>query len=451
MASDPQRILIVDDEPSIRKVLAAHLTKLGHEVDTAAGGEEALDALAGAPFDLVVTDLKMPGLDGMAVLAWVRQNLPEVPVLILTAHGTVDSAVDALKNGAFDYITKPFEQGELYAAIAKALATHARARNRWSSEAADNQALVGSTKGMREVLRLIERVAASPTAVLITGETGTGKELVARAIHDRSARRSRPFIQVNCGAIPEGLFDSELFGGDLGVGGARPKPGKLELANGGTLFLEEIGILSRESQGRLLRVLQERRAERAGGGEIDVDVRVIAASDVDLLQSVREGGFREELYYRLNVIPLHLPPLRDRPEDIALLAEHFRLRFNATLGRRVEPLSAEVLSILESYHWPGNIRELENWMERSVLLAEGDVLRSEALRAWRPSTSRAGDELDLKAYLRVHTARLERARIEAALEHEEGNVTRAARVLGISRKSLQTKMKDYGLRERAGG
>ncbi|MBN2799558.1 MAG: sigma-54-dependent Fis family transcriptional regulator [Deltaproteobacteria bacterium] len=454
MISSGKRVLIVDDEPSIRKVLAAHLRKLGHEVETAEDGEGAVSALEAAPFHLVVTDLKMPGMDGMEVLAWVRRNLPELPVILITAHGTVDNAVEALKLGAFDYITKPFEQDELYGTIGKALATQARNAAHLSGGGRDPLPIVGTTEAMQEVYHLIARVAPSPTTVLITGESGTGKELVARALHERSDRAGGPFIQINCGAIPEHLFEAELFGFERGAftGAVRSKPGRFELAHGGTLFLDEVVELPKDMQVKLLRVLQERKIERVGGlRSVDVDVRILAATNCDLLQAVREGRFREDLYYRLHVIPIHLPPLRERVQDIPLLVEHFRERFNTRLGKAVLPLSEEVLEHLKSHRWSGNIRELENLMERLVLLADGPLVDLGDLRglgpgATHPTADDHGD-LGLKEYVRIHTARLERTRIERALEAEDGNVTRAARRLGISRKSLQTKMKDYGLRE----
>jgi DNA-binding NtrC family response regulator len=451
-----RRILIVDDEPSIRKVLSAHLRRFGHEVDTAEDGASAIARLDEEPFHLVVSDLKMPVVDGMALLRWVNDNQPGLPVILITAHGTVDSAVEALKQGAFDYVTKPFDRDELHGVITKALATEARNASRLQSEEGGaHSGFVGNTPQMRDLFQLIDKVAPSPSTVLVSGESGTGKELVARALHAESNRASGPFIQVNCGAIPENLFEAELFGYERGAftGAVASKPGRIELASGGTLFLDEVGELPRDMQVKLLRALQERVIDRVGGlSPIAVDVRVVAATNIDLEQAVEAGDFRRDLFYRLNVIPIHLPPLRERVDDIPLLVEHFLRKFNARLGKQVQRVDPEALAALLEHSWQGNIRELENLMERSVLLADDEVIGLDdlpGLRGGTPGvlTSDDLDELDLKEYVRVHTAKLERARIRRVLDAEDGNVTRAARRLGISRKSLQTKMKEYGLRD----
>jgi len=451
-----KRILIVDDEPSIRKVLSAQLRRLGHEVDTAEDGAAAIARLQREPFHAVVSDLKMPHVDGLQLLRWTRDHLPGLPVILITAHGTVDTAVEALKQGAFDYITKPFDQADLHRILTKALATEAANGRRWQPQGQERMGIVGSTPRMREVFDLVERVAPSPTTVLISGESGTGKELVARAIHAQSPRAGAPFVQINCGAIPENLFEAELFGYQRGAftGATSDKPGRFELAHQGTLFLDEVGELPLEMQVKLLRVLQERQIDRVGGlGPIPVDVRLVAATNVDLHEAVEAGRFRRDLFYRLNVLPIPLPPLRERADDIPLLVEHFLARFNQRLGKQIQRCEPAALAALLEHDWPGNIRELENLMERVVLLTDGDTIGVDDLPPLgrRPSSVPDGDDLEhlgLKEYVRVHTAKLERARIQRALDAEEGNVTRAARRLGISRKSLQTKMKDYGLRER---
>ncbi len=450
-----KRILIVDDEPSIRKVLSAHLRKFGYEIDTAEDGAVAKEMLQSDPFNLVVSDLRMPNVDGLDLLGWTRDEYPGLPVILITAHGTVDTAVEALKRGAFDYITKPFDRDELHGIIAKALATEERNAQRLTAEPGNPFDIIGTAASMREVYKLIEKVAPSPTTVLITGESGTGKELVARALHQHGERPKGAFIQINCGAIPESLFEAELFGYEKGAftGAIGSKPGRFELASGGTLFLDEVGELPRDMQVKILRALQERRIDRVGGiRSLDVDVRVIAATNVDLQKAVTDGVFREDLYYRLNVIPIHLPPLRERIDDIPLLVEHFLDKFNTRLGKKVKRVDPEALAALLEHQWPGNIRELENMMERSVLLADNEVIGVADLPGIRKGgipVADAGEheELGLKEYVRVHTAKLERARIQRVLDSEEGNVTRAARRLGISRKSLQTKMKDYGLRD----
>ncbi|MEQ1564010.1 MAG: sigma-54 dependent transcriptional regulator [Myxococcota bacterium] len=447
-----RRILIVDDEPSIRKVLAAHLRRFGHETESAEDGAAAISRLQAEPFHLVVTDLKMPNVDGMALLRWTHQHQPGLPVILITAHGTVETAVEAIKAGAFDYVTKPFDRDELEQVITKALASEQRNSRRVQTEGPTG--ILGQTQVMRDLSRLIDKVAPSPTTVLITGESGTGKELVARALHERGDRAKGPFIQVNCGAIPEQLFEAELFGYERGAftGAVGSKPGRFELAHGGTLFLDEVGELPRDMQVKLLRALQERRIDRVGGIEpIEVDVRVLAATNVDLKKASDDGRFRSDLFYRLSVFPIHLPPLRERVDDIPVLAEHFLARFAERLGKPPMRIAPEAMASLLEHGWPGNIRELENLMERAVLLCEGTTVGPSDLPGLRGdapvrATGEELEELDLKEYVRVHTARLERARILRVLEAEDGNVTRAARRLGISRKSLQTKMKEYGLR-----
>jgi DNA-binding NtrC family response regulator len=451
-----KRILIVDDEPSLRKVLRAHLGRAGYEVETAEDGHAAVRALEESPFDLVVSDLRMPGMDGMELLGWCRSRYPGLPIVLITAHGTVDSAVEAIKLGAYDYITKPFDQEELRTIISRALATEERGRKKLQVGENGRFDIIGRTPAMRGVFDLVDKIADSPTTVLVTGESGTGKELVARAIHQQSARTAQPFIQVNCGAIPENLFESELFGHERGAftGAVTSRPGRFELAHGGTLFLDEIGELPRDMQVKLLRVLQERRFERVGGvRSIEVDVRLVAATNRDLAAEVKAGRFREDLYYRLNVVPVQLPPLRERPDDIPLLVEHFIARFNKRLGREVHGVTPEATAAMMAHPWPGNIRELENLIERAVLLAEQPLIGLGAMPGLDgapsapPEAPEDIEDMGLKDYVRAYTAKLERARIRRVLKAEGGNVTRAARRLEISRKSLQMKMKEYGLRD----
>jgi len=455
--SRKKRILVVDDELSIRKVLSALLAREGHEVDTAEDGAMAIHRLDQDPFDLVISDLRMPKVDGMELLSWCRTNHPGLPVILITAHGTVDSAVVAMKAGAFNYICKPFDQDELRAIVGTALRTEEASRRRLQDDPAGRFEIIGRTPPMRAVYELIGRVAPSPSTVLVTGESGTGKELVARALHTQSDRAAGPFIQVNCGAIPENLFESELFGHEKGAftGAVLSRQGRVELADGGTLFLDEVGELPRDLQVKLLRVLQDRSFERVGGArKITVDVRLVAATNRDLERDVREGRFREDLFYRLNVIRFRLPPLRDRAEDIPLLAQHFLQRCNQRLRRDVRAIGPEAMAVLCAWRWPGNIRELENVMERAVLLCPGDTITPGDLgdglgveASPTPTTSALEGEPNLKDVVRQNTMRLERARIQRALEGEGGNVTHAAKRLGISRKGLQLKMKEYGLRE----
>ena len=456
----PKRILIVDDEPSIRMVLRAHLTRSGYEVTAAENGAEAIDLLRNEDFHLVVSDLKMPVVDGMEVLAHCKTEYPGLPVILITAHGTVDSAVEAIKNGAQDYVTKPFDSDELLPIIQKALRTEEKGRLVLHEDAAGRFKIIGQTQRMKQIYSMIEKVARSPTNVLITGESGTGKELVARALHDTSDRVNAPFIQVNCGAIPESLFESELFGHEKGAftGAIVSKPGRFELADGGTLFLDEVGELPKDMQVKLLRVIQDGMFERVGGIRSQVvDVRLIAATNRVLETEVKEERFREDLFYRLNVIPIKLPSLRERADDIPLLVEHFIAKFNKRLGTAVEGVSPDAMAALLSHRWPGNIRELENLIERSVLLlAEGNTLTLADLPGLTTDPIESVDanvteELGLKEYVRVYTAKLERARIQRVLNEEGWNVTHASKKLGISRKSLQIKMKDYGLRDNVRG
>jgi len=457
-------VLIVDDELNIRRVLAAMLKREGYEVTTASDGEQALAVLQKTPVEVVVTDLVMPRVNGLELLQRVGIQFPDIPVIMITAHGTVDSAVAALKAGAFDYITKPFEQEELKKVIAKAARAHEIERQNVHPAEGERPPLVGQSSAMRLVFEMVAKVADSPSTVLITGESGTGKELVARELHRGSSRRDRPLIKVNCAAIPKDLVESELFGYEKGAftGAVGSKPGRFELADGGSLFLDEIGEIPVEMQVKLLRALQESEFERVGGIKtIRVDVRLIAATNRDLKALIADGRFREDLFYRLNVVPIALPALRERREDIPLLASHFVEKYNLRLGKRVERVEEEALQLLMGYAWPGNIRELENLMERSVLFADGPVILASSLpdslrerTALTPPIAAVGplgaiaspSGASMKEIVRHAQAELERELIARALEETGGNVTRAAKRLQISRKSLQVKMKELGLR-----
>ncbi len=470
MAADKKQILIADDEANLRRVLAAQLVKDGYEVHAVENGAAAIAVLAEHHVDVVITDLRMPRVDGMALLSHVVATHPDVPVIMITAHGTVDTAVAALKVGAFDYITKPFERAELRAIVAKA------ARTRELSDRDVGQAprepgrfrLIGQSSSMLDVYTIVDKVADTPSTVLITGESGTGKELIARALHECSRRNEQPFIRVNCAAIPRELIESELFGYEKGAftGASTSKPGRFELAHGGTLFLDEIGEIPTSMQVKLLRVLQEQEFERVGGIKtIAVDVRLVAATNRDLALEIERGAFREDLFYRLNVVQVHLPPLRERKSDIPLLVEHFVRRFNERLRKQVRGVEDAALELLLAHPWRGNIRELENVIERCVLFAEGERIRADDLPpplrrahaddAARPTPvdlasaeSNEGDaRLGLKEAVREAAARVERELVVRALAQTGGNVTHAARLLKISRKSLQTKMKELGLRE----
>ncbi len=467
MLPEKKQVLIVDDEPNLRKILAAQLSRDGYDVMTAEDGEQGLQMLREHHIDLVVTDLKMPKVDGMTLLREALRLDPELPVVMITAHGTVDTAVEALKTGAFDYLTKPFDKDEVRQIVAKALKTRQLAGEEATVTAPAPSArfgIIGMSPELTEVYGVLERVADTPTTVLITGESGTGKELVARALHENSSRKGKPFIKVNCAAIPKELIESELFGYERGAftGAVGSKPGRFELAGGGTLFLDEIGEVPVEMQVKLLRALQESEFERVGGIKtIRVDVRLVAATNRDLKKLIAAGNFREDLFYRLNVVPIRLPALRERTGDIPLLVEHFLGKFNERLKKHVSGVEDDALEILKAHPWPGNIRELENVIERAVLFCDGPKLRAQDLPhevrgAPPPSMPPVSDaelqaalanEGGLKEHVKVAMSRLERELVSRALTQTGGNVTHAARLLKISRKGLQLKMKELGLRE----
>jgi two-component system response regulator AtoC len=469
MLLEKKQVLIVDDEPNLRKILSAQLSRDGYDVLTAEDGEQGLSLLREHHIDLVVTDLKMPKLDGMQLLREAMQEDPDLPVVMITAHGTVDTAVEALKLGAFDYLTKPFDKEDVRRIVAKALKTRALAGAETSAAQEAPGArfgIIGTSAGIAEMYAILERVADTPTTVLITGESGTGKELVARALHENSSRKDKPFIKVNCAAIPKELIESELFGYERGAftGAVNSKPGRFELANFGTLFLDEIGEIPVEMQVKLLRALQESEFERVGGIKtLRVDVRLVAATNRDLKKLIGAGTFREDLFYRLNVVPIRLPALRERSGDIALLVEHFLRKFNERLKKHVAGVEPEALDALSNYAWPGNIRELENVVERAVLFCDAQKLRLADLPpelrgapvlAAAPVTdadlqAALASEGGLKEHVKVAMNRLERELVGRALQQTSGNVTHAARLLKISRKGLQLKMKELGLREGA--
>jgi nitrogen regulation protein NR(I) len=465
MLPERKQVLIVDDEPNLRKILSAQLTRDGYDVLTAEDGEQGLQLLHEHHIDLVVTDLKMPKVDGMTLLKKAVEEDPELPIVLITAHATVDTAVEALKSGAFDFVTKPFDKDEVRQIVAKALKTRElRGRDATPVSRGARFGIIGSSPGIAELYSILERVADTPTTVLITGESGTGKELVARALHEHSGRKDKPFIKVNCAAIPKELIESELFGYERGAftGAVASKPGRFELANGGTLFLDEIGEIPIEMQVKLLRALQESEFERVGGIKtIRVDVRLVAATNRDLKKLIASGAFREDLFYRLNVVPIRLPALRERTGDIPLLVEHFLAKFNERLRKRVEGVEQGALDLLVQYPWPGNIRELENVIERAVLFCDTHELNAGALppevRGIPAIANVPLPEADLQAalasegglkeHVRVAMSRLEKELVSRALQQTSGNVTHAARLLKISRKGLQLKMKELGLRE----
>lgn len=447
---EKEKILVVDDELNMRLVLAAMLKKEGHEVMTAANGVEAFEIIKKILISVVATDLKMPGLDGMGLLQKIIEYDSSIPVIILTAYGTVSSAVDALKNGAFDYITKPFEQDELKTIIAKALKARRLENNIPPVPKGEKEQhpIIGNSSRIFEILKIVQKVSPTDTAVLITGETGTGKELIARALHAGSSRSKQSFIKINCAAIAQNLVESELFGYEKGAftGALNTKPGRFELAHKGTLFLDEVGEIPREVQAKLLQAIQDQSFERVGGLKtISVDVRLITATNKNLPDEIREGRFREDLFYRLNVFPIHLPPLREREDDILLLADYFLDKSSSKLGKNHLGLAPDVRDFLMAYSWPGNIRELEHLMERVALLADGPVITSDLIP---PEISGSSHEMEpLQDVLKTHMEEMEKQIVTRCLEECDGNVTKTAQKLGLSRKGLQLKMIKHNLRK----
>jgi len=462
-------VMVVDDEPNMVKVLSSALKREGYEVVEAYDGEQALSLLEELYVDVILTDLKMPKIDGITLLKKALNMRSDLQVIILTAYGTVEKAIEAVKAGAFDFIPKPFELKELTSIVGKAIKTALLARGeprferRKTFDGAPEKPkdsftdlrIVGSSPAMLQIYSLIEKVSDTPSTVLITGESGTGKELIAREIHARSRWVNKPFIKVNCAAIPRELLESELFGYEKGAftGAVISKPGRFELAHGGTLFLDEIGEISLEMQVKLLRAVQDKEFERVGGLKtLKVDTRLITATNIDLKKAVEKGTFRDDLYYRLNVVNIHLPPLRERKEDIMPLSKYFLENFNMKFGKNVSEFSDEAVKFLLEYSWPGNIRELENYIERAVLFdSDGivgiDDLPSE-IRELPSTISLKEDEIcDLKEVVKAETNKIEREYILKALELTGKNVTKAAQLLRISRKSLQIKMKELGIRE----
>ncbi|HKA91505.1 MAG TPA: sigma-54 dependent transcriptional regulator [Haliangiales bacterium] len=442
MATDRALVLVVDDDEAVAKVLMALLGQAGFDAAHAPSGETALTILADRPVDLVVSDVRMPGMGGLALLAEARRRWPEVPVILLTAHGSVPLAVEAMKAGAADFILKPFDREEVMYAVRKALAAAGSSSPPGPS---GESPFVGASPALRAVTERIVKVARGSSTVLIRGESGTGKELAARAIHRESRRADGPFVAVHCGALPEPLLESELFGYEKGAftGATQRKPGRLELAAGGTLFLDEIGDVPPAVQVKLLRVLQEKQVERLGATKtLSVDVRFIAATHRDLEAMVAAGTFREDLLYRLNVVPVRIPSLRERPEDIEQLASHFCATFAAQNGKPGLVLEPGAVAALAALPWPGNVRQLQNALERLVVLSDrATIAAADVARELGGASTPAppGDTLDDRR------REAERAALANALVHTGGNRTVAARVLGVSRRTLYYKLKEHGL------
>jgi DNA-binding NtrC family response regulator len=442
-------ILIIDDDESIRDSCSQVLKKEGYTVKAAQNGNEGLKIFKQEFFHLVILDLKLPGLDGMEILSRIKAKYADTPVIIITGYASIESAVEAMKRGAFNYLTKPFSPDQLRIAVNKALDSRKIIfENIYLREELEKKSefdmVVGKSKAMQKVMDIVRRVSPSESTVLITGESGTGKELLAREIHNQSPRKNARFVVVDCGALVETLFESELFGHVKGsfTGAYETKHGRFEVANGGTIFLDEISNISLNIQAKLLRVIQEREITRVGGTRpIKVDVRMLAATNENLAELVKKGKFREDLFYRLSVVPIHLPPLRERKDDTPLLVDHFLQKYNKRTRKKISTISTAVKKALMEYDWPGNIRELENTIERAVVLSKGDEIELEDLVYHGISSSSSlfhpagGKHKSLDE--------LEKEYIKIVLQAEHGNKSKSAKILGIDRKTLNSKVKKY--------
>ncbi len=446
IAKSVARVLVVDDELAVRKSLGGWLREEGYEVDVAGSGKEALEALSRNDWDVFLVDIKMPGIDGLELQRRIQEIHPDSTIIIMTAYASVDTAVEAMKQGAYDYVVKPFEPEALENLIRKAaerkqlLDQNVQLRAKIDEMSAFH-GIVGQSGVIRRVLEEIKLVAESDTTVLVRGESGTGKELVARAIHACSPRRYLPIVTVSCGALAEGVLESELFGHEKGAftGAQYRRKGKFEMADGGSLFLDEVGDISLKTQVDLLRVLEHKEVCRVGGNKmVPVDFRLITATNKNLENMVQEETFREDLYYRLNVFAITLPPLRERRDDIPLLVDHFLRKFARSMNKPVGSVNNEALSILSSYNWPGNIRELQNAIERAVLVCRGAAIEAEHVPLLKNEKDRTLDDKSL--------ASIEKDHIEAILGETDWNISRSARVLGIDRVTLYNKIKKYGLK-----
>lgn len=442
------RILVVDDELIMRESLSGWLLRDGHEVETAASGEEALDKIKEVRFDILLVDIKMEGISGLDVLKRVKDDDPDVAIVMITAFGSISTAIEAIKNGAFDYLLKPFDPNELGLLIEKIQESQAQAienlylREQYR-ERTRFESLIGQSPVMQKIFDLIQNVAPTNSTVLITGETGTGKGLAAKAIHSNSPRCHGPFVIVNCGAIPEHLMESELFGYQKGAftDAKFTKKGRLEMAHGGTLFLDEIGEISMRMQIDLLRVLEDHIFYRVGGTQpMEADFRVIAATNRDLQAAIKTGIFREDLYYRLNVFSFKMPSLSERKEDIPLLAEHFLHRFSNETNKQIDSISREAMDEMMLYEWPGNIRELENAIERAVVVSRKRKILPEDLPIFRPEDICVSSDNTL--------AGIEKAHISRVLHENDWNISKTARELGIDRSTLYSKIRRYMIAQR---
>jgi two-component system response regulator AtoC len=449
-----KRVLVIDDEENLRHYLQMVLSEAGYQVETASDGEEAFEKMRYLTWDIVLCDIRMPKMDGMTFLKEAKAKGMEGTIIMMSAYGTVDTAVQAMKIGAYDYVSKPFNADEIILTIKKAEEREKlREENvRLKEEAQrdyDLENIVAKSEVMRKVFDLIKKVARYKSTVLITGESGTGKELVARAIHYNSDRKDKPLISINCGAIPENLLETELFGHVKGAftDAVKSKKGLFEMAHQGTLFLDEVGELPQSLQVKLLRVLQDGEIRRVGDTvSSSVDVSIIAAAAKDLAAEVKKGTFREDLYYRINVLPIHLPPLRERKEDISPLVDHFIALYNRKLGLRINSVSREAMGQFLQYSWPGNVRELENCIERAMILTEKDIIGVEVL-PMPTQRDRGSEPIPSGLSIKKNAIQMEISLIKEALAKTGGNRLQAARILEISHKALLYKLKDYGLED----
>ncbi len=445
----PVSILIVDDEKVVRDSLAKWFREDGYTVESAENGAEALKKLQTRRWDILLLDIKMPGMDGMELQERIREVDPDPTIIFITAHATVDTAVKALKNGAFDYVTKPVDPDYLSHLVAnvikhRELADENVKLKEQITEITGSDEIIGESAGMKKIYGLIESVAKTDTTVMIRGESGTGKELIARAIHNHSARKFFPLVTLNCGGLPEGVLESELFGHERGsfTGAHYRRKGKLELADGGTLFLDEIGNIDRKTQMDLLRVIETKQFTRVGGNEIiKVDFRIISATNRNLEEAVKEGSFREDLFYRLNVFTIEVPPLRERGSDLVILADFFLKKYTASMGKAIKCFSPEALDKIKSYAWPGNVRELENAIERAVVIGTPPAIQADVLPFSLHGKPEAEDipAGSLEAVERSHIIRI--------LEQQNWNISRSAETLKIDRATLYNKIQKYGLKK----
>jgi len=446
-------ILIVDDEKNIREGLGSSLEMDGYNILLAENGRAGLNIVNTRDIDLVISDLKMPGVSGEELLKNISASNPTIPVIILTGHGTIESAVNAMRDGAFDFLTKPVNLDRMSLLVKRALENrqlilqHRELQKEVEKMTKNNKfsSIIGKSAPMRRVLDIVEQVAETKASVLITGESGVGKELIAEAIHNLSARKEKKLVEVHCAALAESLLESELFGHEKGsfTGAIARKKGRFELSDGGTIFLDEIGEISQQVQIKLLRVLQEKKFERVGGEEtIEVDIRILSATNKDLKNEIEKGNFREDLFYRLNVVNIHIPPLRDRKEDIELLSAAFLKEFSEENGKKIEGIDQKARIALYKYNWPGNIRELRNCIESAVVMCKGSMI---TLTDMPPSVGTGTDENSIIIPIGISMDSAEKEIIKATLFHENGNKTKTAEILGIGRKTLHRKISEYNI------